>query len=216
MKIKSSIRDLIQKMQKKGNDGNGEKEERSGYFRKPRVMILLAILLIVSATALIWWKKSSENEEVDPFKDCSMLEENCMDTSCTFYSSCGKNGWQSCKVYDCGNDYGIYSVGENGDVEIKKEAKLDNKAIEAEKEACKGTMEILEQNCVDNKYQAKVKLTTKNGCEIGSFFIFDENDQPQPNSFISADDNTYIITADSCLKITDIIPASVNGIALEF
>lgn len=209
MKIKTSIQNIMRRKSDNKKEGTGPNS------RKFNIMALSAIL-IIAAAAIYLLKEPLKEDKANPFESCGILEESCMDTSCAFYSSCGQSGWQSCKIYDCGNDYGIYFMDRDGKVTSKREAKPDNKAIEAEKEACKGTMEILEQNCADNKYQAKVKIATKGECKIGNFFIFDENDQSQPNNFTRLDDNTYVITSDVCKKITDIIPASVSGMALEF
>ena len=105
---------------------------------------------------------------------------------------------------------------DNGQISTKRKTKPDTASIEAEKEACKGSMEILEQNCVNDEYQAKVRIATKGGCQIGNFIIIFENEGSQPNKFTSLGDNTYAITVDHCGKTMEISPVSASGIYLEF
>lgn len=148
------------------------------------------------------------------FKDCSILEGNCTDTDCGFYSLC--DGHKTCRIYDCGKEYGVYAIDIKDKLNAKKVAKPDMEAIEAKKAACKGSMEILEQNCVDGKTKLKAKITTKGECKIDQFTLYYEGIGAQSGTFSSAEGGIYEITSNICGQLSSIVPAAEGGIALEF
>ncbi|HEY5137814.1 MAG TPA: hypothetical protein VIJ25_00630, partial [Methylococcales bacterium] len=149
------------------------------------------------------------------FKDCTILKENCTDVSCIFYNSC--DGVQkACTIYDCGTEYGIYIKHSDDKIETKKEAKPDAGAIAIQEDNCKGSMEILEQDCINNKFQAKVKITTKGECKIGSFVLSLQEYGNVQNASEPLGDGVYEVTADRCGTAIKIGPVTENGMFLEF
>ncbi|MDD3006911.1 MAG: hypothetical protein PHX30_05040 [Candidatus Pacebacteria bacterium] len=199
-----------------------DKHENGGRVKPVRIFMLLLfsifILFIVYIAATFIFVKNSSNEGTnsdDYFKGCSILEENCTDISCVFYNSC--NGVQKeCKIYDCGNEYGIFIKNFDDKIEKKKEAKPDTDAIAAEVDNCKGTMQILDQGCVDNGFQAKVQLTTKGECNVGAFVLTLQEYGNVQNEFESLGGGVYVVTSDRCGRAMKIGPVTVDGMYLEF
>lgn len=180
------------------------------------LILLIWLTYVVGALILTRDNYKNETAELDEyFKDCSILEKNCTNASCSFYNSC--DGAQKvCRIYDCSGEYGIFIKDNDGQIRMQRRAKPDTAAIEAEKEACRGSMEVLEQDCINNEYRAKVRVTTKSQCEIGNFIVIFENSGSQPNKFVSLGDGVYAVSVDHCGKATEISPVSASGIYLEF
>lgn len=180
------------------------------------LVFLILLTYIVGALILTGDNYKSDTAESDEyFSDCSILEKDCTDASCSFYNSCDGTK-KVCRIYDCGSEYGIFMKDNDGQVGTKRKAKPDTAAVEAEKEACRGSMEILEQSCVNDEYQAKAKVITKGECEIGNFIVIFENEGAQSSKLTSLGNGTYAITVDHCGKAMEISPVSTSGIYLEF
>lgn len=201
------------------NDSNTDRRGRLNRAFAFWSFFVFASLLVFIGGVLVFTRDSPGsgiNASSDGyFKDCSLLEENCRDISCTFYNSC--NGTQKeCKIYDCGDAYGVLIKNADDKIEVKKEAKPDADAIRTEEENCKGDMQILEQSCIDHRFQAKVKLITKGECNIGAFVLSLQEYGNVQNEFESLGDGSYVITTDRCGKAMKIGPVTKSGMYLEF
>jgi hypothetical protein len=161
-------------------------------------------------------KGNQQAPEADAsFPGCTVKEQNCTDTECSFYSACDGEQKQ-CTVYDCGDEYGLYIRTADGTVKTKREKKPDLSAIEKERQDCSGSMELLQQGCSGQKFQAKVKLTTKGQCEIDSFIVTLDNLGNVFSTIKSEGDGIYSISSDRCGKAVRISPVTKSGISLEF
>lgn len=190
------------------------------------LLCLIFILLLTYIVGVLILSKDSilsgDTSDSDVyFKDCKILEKKCADVDCAFYSWCGGGDYKVCRIYDCGNKYGVFTVDTNNSVNTKREDKIDTKAFEAKKEACSGNMQVLEQKCEEGKMQIKVKLTTKGECKVGNFTLLYEKDNntgggAQSTTFTALEDGTYQLTANTCGTVAAIIPSTEDGIALEF
>jgi hypothetical protein len=149
------------------------------------------------------------------FKDCKILRKGCSNkVDCSLFSFCGSGSYKVCNIYDCGTTYGVFTEDYEGNISTPRKAKYDKKAVQAKKDACGGSMQILQQDCVDKKMQVKVKLAPKGECKIGGFTLVYEETGLQQNTFTSLSDDTYSITADTCGKITKIVPQTEEGISI--
>lgn len=218
------MKNVIGENNQGGNDGG-----RSNAKAK-LIWALLFLFCLILIFFLVYMMRTPAQEQNNPnnnsskttsldsdsyFKDCKVLMENCTDVNCTFYNSC--DGMQpECRIYDCGKEYGIFIKKADGKIETKTEAKPDVNAIAAEKDSCSGTMQIIEQKCVDNKFQAKIKLTTKGECKIGSFGVTMSEYGNVSSGFERQEDGTYVVTSDRCGTTTRIVPVTEDGMGLEF
>jgi len=185
--------------------------------------VIFLLLLAYVAISLFFHgsqvpEKNQEITAANPaiqFKDCTILRETCSNASdCSFFSLCGDGSHKVCKVYDCGETYGVFTQDSEDKPALQRKPKYDENAIQAKKDACGNGLQIVEQKCVDGKMQVMVKLSPKGDCKIGIFTLLYEGTGAQPNSFTELQDHNYSITADTCGKITGIIPRTEEGIAI--
>lgn len=184
---------------------------------------IFILLLTYIVGSLLYTKDSFIAQEgenrINPdeyFKDCQILEKECLDIDCRYYTRCGDGNFKACRIYDCDKDYGVYTEDMNGVQKTDKKPKPNSDAIMAQKDACSGTMEILSDQCVDNKEKIKVKITPAGECEIGGFTVAFDGIGNKFNTFTDLGDNTYEITAISCGKLSKVVPATPDGISLQF
>jgi len=185
---------------------------------------IFILLLTYIVGSLLYTKDNyvsteQQQERIDPdeyFKNCQLLEKECLDVDCSYYSRCGDGNYQSCRIYDCDDTYGIFTEDMNGKQDVKNQDKPDMNAILEQKDACEGSMQIISKECVAGKEEIKVKVTTQGECKIGGFTVIFDGTKTKQNTFKELGNNTYAITAISCGNVTRVIPATPNGISLEF
>lgn len=194
------------------------KEMRAARKRKPYI-IALSVLFVLLVTGLLFRNTLLNDKKLKAdlhFRGCDILAENCTDVvSCGLNVYCGDGRFNDCRVYDCGNSYGIFTEDVEGKIEFKNDTKADANIENSIRDSCTGKMEILSSACVGQKTEIKVKLTTKGKCEIEEFSIVDKNVGSVPNTFIIEEDGTYSITAGICVEIAEIIPAAKGGIGID-
>lgn len=185
-------------------------------------MISLALLVYTAGTLFlardnhdILPKSATEDSDVY-FQDCKLLEKDCKDTSCNMYIWCGDGDHKVCRIYDCADTYGVFTTDLQDKIKTERKAKPDIEALQAQKDNCSGSIRRLEEKCVDEKMQVKVKLETKGKCEINTFALIYKDAGAQPNQFSAVGENTYLITAYGCGTVEQIIPGTKEGIALDF
>lgn len=213
-------------MREKKNRLSGLIKNKTEFLRT--FMFLFCFIFILLLTyivgALLYTKDNFEPtqtgaERINPdeyFKDCSILEPKCLDIGCNYYSRCGDDNYDVCKIYDCGDTFGIYTENLENKQSATRQAKPDLNAVKVKKEACAGKMDILSQDCVEGKEQIKVKIVTGGECKIVNFAVVFEGARTESSSFVAAGDNTYAITALACGTVSRIVPSTENGISLEF
>jgi len=184
---------------------------------------IFALLLTYIVGALLYTRDSIESRQTgepmnfdEYFSDCNLLESECLDLGCKYYAQCGDGNYDVCRVYDCGDTYGVFTEDAAGKQEESKRKKPDLSAVAAKKKDCAGTMEVLSQDCVEGKEQVKVKIATQGECKIGGFTVIFEESGAESNDFTALGDDTYAITALSCGAVSQIVPATDDGVSLEF
>lgn len=150
------------------------------------------------------------------FQDCKILEKDCRDASCSLRTWCGNGKINVCRIYDCGNEYGIFTRDANDKIKTEREGKPDMDVLDVEKNACSGSIQIMNQKCVNNKMQVTVRIITRGTCKINTFALLYKDKGAKPNTFTALKDNTYLITAYGCGEIESIVPGTKDGIALDF
>lgn len=194
---------------------------------KRRARILMCFFGLVFIVSLVYAALAMRGGQVAPqvavpvdpdahFASCSLLQADCTDpVSCGLNSYCGDGGHRSCRVYDCGETYGVFAESFSGEVTFKNEPKPVVDADLPVRDSCRGTMAVMGENCTEDRMEVKVKLATAGSCEIESFALIYEGSGAQPNNFVDLGDGNYTITASKCGKVSQIIPAAKGGIGLE-
>jgi len=218
------IEDAIGKIVQEKNDSMAGKEHRRLVAELLFVVCVIFALLLACDPGSIFFTgfKCLENNQtdavIDPvvrFKDCKILKEDCPNgNDCNLFSLCGEGSYKVCKIYDCGDTYGIFTRDSEDKLEARREAKYNEDVVQAKKDVCGKSLQIVEQKCVDNKMQVTVKLTPRGDCKIGGFTLVYEGTVVQPNEFTELQDNNYLITANTCGKVTGIIPQTEEGISI--
>lgn len=213
-------------MREKKQKWGGVLHNKSEFLRT--FMFLFCFIFILLLTyivgSLLYTKDNYVSNEqqvvrIDPdeyFKNCQLLEKECLDIDCKYYSRCGDGNYQACRIYDCNDTYGIFTEDLNNKQNVSNQPKPDMEAIIEQKNACAGSMQVLSKECVAGKEEIKVKITTQGECKIGGFAVIFDGAGTEPNTFKELGDNTYAITALACGNVTQIVPATPNGISLEF
>lgn len=218
------IEDATLKIVQEENDSMADKGHRRLFAELLFVVCVIFALLLACDGGSIFFtgSKLSEsnqaNETIDPavrFKDCEILKEDCLNSNdCNLFSLCGEDSYKICKIYDCVDTYGIFTQDSEDKLEARREAKYNKDVVQAKKDVCGKGMEIVEQKCVDDKMQVMVKLNPRGDCKIGGFTLVYEGTIVQPNNFAELQSDNYFITADTCGKITGIIPQTEEGISI--
>jgi hypothetical protein len=218
MKNKNVI-DRISSVIKNNNPGGGGQVRFIRMFMFSLCSIFILLLIYIVGVLIMMRGGFTGNTALDSdayFKGCGILEKSCLDTHCNFYSRCDGGGHKDCRIYDCGNEYGIFIRELDNKIKTKREAKPDLKAIDDKRNACTGSMQVLEEKCLEGKTQATVKITTKGQCNIESFILSYENKGAKPAKSSAIGDGTYLVASDFCGKITKIVPVAEGGMSLDF
>jgi len=187
------------------------------------MLCFIFILLLVYVVGTLLYMRSSyqngyttEMANDEYFENCELLADVCTNIDCEYYSYCGDESYEVCRVYDCDDTYGIFTENGKGVVNTKNEPKPDIVAISEQKKACNGSMQLLSEDCVDGKDVLKVEIKTEGECEIGGFTVIYEKIGARNNEFTALGDGLYTVTADTCGDLVKITPATKNGISLNF
>ena len=155
------------------------------------------------------------------FPNCGLINKNCVNSSCDKYFLCNDKKYLACEIYDCNEDFGIGTMDEEGKIEIRKEIKYERELVKKRIERCRGTIEIIDKNCVDGKFELKIKVVTEGECEIKGFVAMHKNiDKPEEKSWDSADfnslgENLYLAKLNNCKNITEIIAIGEGGVSIK-
>ncbi|MDD3190427.1 MAG: hypothetical protein PHI66_01915 [Candidatus Pacebacteria bacterium] len=184
------------------------------------VIFILLLVYIVGGLFLvrenIVGPDNSSYQKDAYFSGCVLLEENCLDGDCNFYTLCGDGNYKVCKVYDCGDSHGVFTEDVDGAVDRKKRNKPDLKALDAKKEACQGSLAILEDKCIQGEEEnLKVKIVTEGECTITAFTLIYDIYGARATTFEDLGGGEYMILSDYCGVVSEIVPATGEGISLE-
>lgn len=214
------------------NDMLGMLEQLDRDKKKYLKFVVLFVCILIALSVV--WSRFDQSEQPagggtvdtsaeDPdkhFKDCTLLAEKCIDVvECELNVYCGDGAFKDCRVYDCSEKYGVYTLDLSDTVKFSEAAKPDTSAIVAAEEACGGTMEIISQECNEEKkmMETKMRLVTKGECRIETIAtIYEEDGGAHANTFTLLPDGTYSIISEGCGKISRITPANEYGTGLVF
>ena len=122
--------------------------------------------------------------------------------------------FSDCKVYDCGDKYGVSILDKQGNTKNEFEQKPDQKEVAEIVNKCKGNFEVIEKNnCVDGKAKARIKITTDGDCEILSF-IMSVDGRARIAEF-EKDGEFYNLSVKECGEISNVKVTGESGVAIR-
>jgi len=191
-----------------------------------KAQLILVIVLLVSLAWLglfmigisIWVKyQSSAPISLRPgydFSSCKLLADSCINEECKYFFLCNEKEITKCKVYDCGQDYGIEIIEKDGKFISKKKAKPDPKKVQEMVDRCRGEIEILDKRCDQGNLMVHLKVNTKGECIPEAFLVdLGEKNYTAPQ-FEKKGDSFYLKVEGSC-DVSEIIAIGPGGVGIK-
>ena len=180
--------------------------------RKIRFKIEIAVLIILIAIGgYLIYKKVTEKPEqpIVEEPECEVLYENCRNISCKYYDLCNTVDFETCTIYDCGSGIKAEITDKQGNVTIKEREKTDMTEVYKIIQACKGTTQIISNQCVAGKKELKVQVETKGDCPINSFVVNQGKNDYAPR--FEEKDGYFYLTLENCNQVEELITIGKNG-----
>lgn len=182
-------------------------------------IIALAIFVVLvfgagSVLVLVSLKNKDENGGAADFSSCSVLKENCPDKSCDLFYLCNEAEVKSCKVFDCGEKYGIETADADGVISKKYRDKFNKEKSELDIKECGGRLAVTEKKeCKNDSGELTVQILTGENCEITGFTLkIDGQDKMVP---FRKENDTYKLNLNKCGEITDITAIGEGGVQIK-
>ena len=178
---------------------------------KTIVLIGLAIIIFFLTILLILPEKQ---KTINPFKDCQVLADTCKDQSCRYLFLCNETEFSDCKVYDCGDKYGMEILDKHGNIQNKFRQKPDQTKVQEIISRCRGSLEILEKKeCESGKATASVKVSTEGECAINSFIV--AIDGKNKIARFTKEGDVYHLSVSQCGEISEIKAVGKDGVEIK-
>lgn len=181
-----------------------------------KIFIIIAFtMLILSVVAVFALKQGNSKKEITHgFVNCGILADSCKDRSCDYLFLCNETEFSDCKVYDCGDEYGMRILGKDGNIQEKTRQKPDQAKVQEIISKCDGSIEVLEKKeCEENKAKAKVKVTTAGGCKIGGFTMTVDGANRIAN--FEKEGGIYNLSVNNCGSISNIKAVGEGGVEIK-
>ena len=195
-----------------------EKPEKILTSFKRRVFLLLVLILILVggflALSLISKKETQPSIE-KRFKDCKLLADSCINENCRYYFLCsGYPNLENCKVYDCGEEYGIEVIKKENKIETYTQKKPDVSQAQSVVRKCQGEIKIYERKCQKNSIELKLEVKTEGNCPINAFLLkVGEKGYIQPSW--ERKKNLFYLKADNACGAEEVIAIGIGGVAIR-
>ena len=164
---------------------------------------------LVILIALLGGEKKADN----PFKNCQVLADSCIDKNCPYLFLCNVMEFSNCQVYDCGEKYGALIKDKTGKINQRTVAKPDQTKVREMVDKCRGSFEIIEKNnCESGEARAKIKVSVAGDCKIVSA-VMAINGKTRIAS-VERDGEFYNLSVKSCGEISDIKITGEGGVGI--
>ena len=206
----------IQAQKKQENKINKMRLINQGDIKKIRFKIEIAVLIIlILIGGYLIYKKVTEKPEQPIVEEpkCEVLYENCRNISCKHYDLCNTVDFETCTIYDCGSGVRAEIKDKQGNIIIKEKEKTDMGEVYKAIQACKGTTQIISNQCIAGKKEIKVEVNTKGDCPIGAFVVNQGKNDYAPE--FEKRDYYFYLTLRDCNKIIKLIPIGDKGVLVE-
>lgn len=162
-----------------------------------------------------------ETSFVDYFSECELINDKCLDRSCEKYFLCNDQRYLVCEIYDCRTEFGIGTKDLDGKIKIRKKLKDESKKIMELKSRCNGSLEIIENNCIEERLEIKVKVNTAGSCRIDGFLAVYEVKEGETEEglkstkFSDLGEGIYSVKIRDCDEIKELIAIGESGISIK-
>ena len=181
---------------------------------KKLFLVGLAAAVFFLAGMVILLALPGKQKPVNLFEDCSVLTDSCKDQSCRYLFLCNETEFSDCRVYDCGDKYGMKILGKDGNITEKTRQKPDQTKVQEMISKCQGSLEVLEKKeCEENKATATVKVSTEGECAINSFIV--TVDGKNRIARFTKEGDVYNLSVSRCGKISEIMAAGEGGVEIR-
>ncbi|MEA2098064.1 MAG: hypothetical protein U9P70_03250 [Patescibacteria group bacterium] len=157
----------------------------------------------------------------DYFPGCNLINDSCLSTNCDKYFLCNDKKYVTCEIYDCKKEFGIVTVDESGKIKTSRKIKDDRERITEIKSRCDGKLEILKNECIEEKLEMQVKVETVGDCVIGDFMvIYKPSDNTSERRVASAEfsglgDRLYLVKTNNCEEISELVAVGDSGVSIR-
>lgn len=91
----------------------------------------------------------------------------------------------------------------------------DYEKVEETKDKCKGSLEIMNEKCINEKLEMRVKVSTAGDCPVVSFIANYADNKKKIAEFSNSGDNAYLVVLDNCNKIEKLIVSGKGGFTID-
>ncbi|MFA6096474.1 MAG: hypothetical protein WC788_02495 [Candidatus Paceibacterota bacterium] len=178
------------------------------------LFVFISSIFILGAILAVVLSKREAGEKGIDFAKCSILKDNCADKSCDLNYLCNERESKSCKIYDCGGNYGIETADLNDVIEKKYREKSDREKANADVTECGGRLAVIAKGeCKDDLGEIKVRVLTGEKCDIAGFTLkIDGQDKMVP---FQKDNDAYKLMINKCGEVTDITAIGEGGVQIK-
>lgn len=157
----------------------------------------------------------SETKFASYFPGCNLMNGECLNSNCDQYFLCSDGKYISCEVYDCGEEFGVGTMDENKKIDTFRKIKDEREKLKEIKNECQGTVEILENQCLDENLIVKARVSTAGDCKISGFFVSYGEQKKPVLKFSNLGSELYAVSVSGCNDISQLIAIGKNGIIIE-
>lgn len=175
-----------------------------------KIFVIVVFAVVVFSTVALFALKQKPSQKVNPFKNCEVIADSCKDQSCKYYYLCNDTEFSDCRVYSCGDKYGMRIMEKDGSITEKTKQKPDIGEAYKEISDCRGFIEVMgEKKCDGNRAVASVRVNTVGECEIGGFLI--KIDGKNRIADFERNGEVYDLSVDKCGKTLEVIALGSKG-----
>lgn len=157
----------------------------------------------------------------DYFPGCDLINNSCLNTDCDKYFLCNDKKYVTCEIYDCKKEFGIVTVDENGEIKTNRKIKDDRKRIIEIKSRCDGKLEIIKNECIEEKLEMQVKVKTVGDCAISGFMAVYETGEiageknVKSVEFFDLEEGLYLVKTNNCEEISELVAVGDSGVSIR-
>jgi len=151
-----------------------------------------------------------------PDEKCQLIFDNCDQENCPYYNLLCQTNKEiaGCSIYACQKEYKAIIKEKNGESLIKTRAKPNLTEVNQNRENCQGRINLLSQNCSENKMNLEVKLITKGECPISNFIVKIDREPQMAQFAFDQENNIYRLVVNKCGEISQITAVSQEGFSI--
>ena len=182
--------------------------------KQKTVLVVIAAIIFMFAVIVLIAVLKGPTKQVNPFANCQVLADSCKDKDCRYLFLCNETEFSDCRVYDCGDKYGVRILDKQGNTQDKFRQKPDQTKVQEMIAKCSGSFEVMEKNnCENGEAKAKIKLDARDDCKVLSATMAINGKTRIAG--VERDGEFYNISVKSCGEISDIKITGEGGVGIK-